>query len=157
MTIQTYLEKAGHSMHLIPIGTEEGAYILSNFGKRIVCWENGNKIHCALQRSKNVGYYIAVGKSTREKIQANYQDKLEVIIEKDESEYKMEVPEEFLEVLATDPEAKEYFEQLTEGKQRSLIHLIAKAKHSNTRINRALKIAEKLKWGITDLKELTRS
>ena len=143
-------------MYYIPISEANGDVIIELYGKRVICMVNGNKIHCAVQKRKEVGYYIAVGKATREKIKADYKDPLQIEVRKDDSKYQMEVPEELEEVLETDLEAKAHFEALTPGKQRSIIHHIGKAKHSNTRINRALKLAENLKMGLTDLKELMR-
>lgn len=156
MKIRSYLEKSGNSMHMIPIPKEKGDEIIENYGKRVVCIVNGTKIHCSIQRSKELGFYIIVGKTTREKIKAKYKDDLELEIKKDISKYQTELPAELSEVLSSDPEANHYFKLLTNGKKRSIVHVVEKAKQEETRINRSLKIAEKLKAGITNLKDLVR-
>ncbi len=143
-------------MHFVPIPEAQGKEIIEKYGKRVICEINGGVVHCAIQKNKDIGYFIMVGKSTKEKIKVDYKEELQLLIKKDDSKYKAEISEELWEVLKTDIEAKEYFEALTPGKKRTIIHRINKAKQSDTRINRALKIAENLKMGITDLKELLR-
>ena len=64
------------------------------------------------------------------------------------------MPEELSAVLETDEEATLVFEKLTPGKKRSIIHYIATAKQTDTRISRALKIVDFLKMGITDLRKM---
>lgn len=154
MIIKTYLKRVGQNMFLIPIPEKQGEQILKEFGKRVICTVNGGKVHCAVQKSKTHGFYIGAGKDTRKKLNIQSEGELELIIQEDTSKYQLEVPEELMEVLETDPEASERFEALTDGKKRTLIHHVGKAKQSMTRINRALKIAENLKFGFTDLKEL---
>ncbi|KAA3637621.1 MAG: hypothetical protein DWQ02_06460 [Bacteroidetes bacterium] len=154
MIIKTYLKRVGHNMYLIPIPGKQGEQILKEFGKRVICKGNGGKIHCAVQKSKTHGFYIGAGKDARKKLKIQSEGELVLTIQEDNSKYQLEVPEELSEVLETDPEASERFEALTDGKKRSLIHYVGKAKQSMTRINRALKIAENLKFGFTDLKEL---
>jgi len=154
--LKTRLEKSGGSMHYIPIPDEIGEEIIRRFGRRVICKVNGNQIHCAILKRQSIGTYIMAGKSTREKIKANYKDELNLEILEDTTEFQMEVGEVFQEVLDTDEEGKIRFKELTDGKKRSLIHQVNKAKNIDTQINRALKILENLKMGFTDLKDLTR-
>lgn len=72
----------------------------------------------------------------------------------DTSKYGVEMPEEFQAVLDSDPEANSIFESFTDGKKRSLIYYVLRFKNSQTRIDKALNIAENMKRGITDSKEL---
>ncbi len=156
MKIKTKLDRSGNS-HYIPIDSEMGQKIIDRFGKRILCTIKGHTLHCAILNKKELGRYIMVSKTAKEKIKAEYGDELVLKISKDTSEYQMEVSEEFQEVLSTDEEGILRFEKLTPGKKRSLIHYVGKAKNSDTRINRAIKIVENLKMGMTDLRELLRS
>ncbi len=156
MKLTTTLEKSGNSTHYIPIPEKIGEEIITRLGKRVICKVNGNKIHCAILKSQKLGTYIMVGKSTKEKIKANYKEELNLEILKDTTEYQIEIGEAFQEVLNTDEEGKIRFKALTDGKKRSLIHQVNRAKNIDTRINRALKILEKLKMGFTDLKDLIR-
>jgi len=59
------------------------------------------------------------------------------------------MPEELKEILETDPEASEIFHSLTSGNQRGLLYLVAQVKTSDKKIERALKIADRIKIGIT--------
>jgi uncharacterized protein YdeI (YjbR/CyaY-like superfamily) len=60
------------------------------------------------------------------------------------------------EVLDTDPKANEVFHSLTEGNQRGLMYLVTQVKSSEKRIERALKIAEKIKAGITSPRNILK-
>ena len=62
----------------------------------------------------------------------------------DESEYGMPMPEELGEYLAQDELLNSYFQALTPGKQRALIHQVAKPKTARTRLQKATQIAEYL-------------
>ena len=70
---------------------------------------------------------------------------VQVNMRRDESEFGLPMPEEFREVLDQDAVAKEYFDALTAGKKRSLIHIISGVKNVDKRIERALMIVERLK------------
>ena len=157
MKLVSQLKKTGTWSFHIPIPAKEGKVILEKFGKRILLKINGEQIHCAIQNSKQIGLYISISKASRKKFNINFDEKISFEILKDESKYQIEISEEFEEVLKTDIIAEERFNALTPGKQRSLIHYISKAKNIDTRINRALKIADNLKMGKKDLKELLSS
>ena len=155
MKIKTTLKKSANSSHFIPLQEEVAKSILDKIGKRVLCIVNGKgRIHCAIQRSNSIGYYITVGKATKKKIMAEAGDSLVLEIRKDESAYQAAVPEELSAVLETDEAAIVAFEKLTPGKKRSIIHYISTAKQSDTRINRALKIVDYLKMGVTDLRQM---
>jgi uncharacterized protein YdeI (YjbR/CyaY-like superfamily) len=57
----------------------------------------------------------------------------------------MEFPEEFRVMLDQDESAKEVFDSITKGKQRSLVHLVGTVKNTQSRINRSLAICDHLK------------
>lgn len=156
MKFKANLEKTGNS-HIISIPEDIALDALEKIGKRILLKVNNHvSIHCAILRTNAIGYYIMAGKSTRTKMKAEAGDELSLEILKDDSTYKAAVSEELKEVLLTDPDGQNRFEQLTDGKKRSIIHYVNKAKQSATRIDRALKIVDNLKSGATDLKELLR-
>jgi hypothetical protein len=157
MKLKSNLIRTESNYHLIPIPGDFALSIKEKIGRRVLCVINGEKhLHCAIGRSNEFGYFIMVGKATKKKLGLEVGEELLLEFEKDESEFKMDVCDELLEVLSTDEEGQAYFNALTDGRKRSIIHYINKAKQSNTRINRALKIVENLKMGYTDLKELMR-
>jgi hypothetical protein len=144
----------------IPIDTVAGmCYILvpekisSTFikagHKRVVCTINENSFHVALMPRKEGGHIIALGGAKMKTLKLKAGAVVNVILEPDTSEYQFEMPEELTEVLKSDPEAYKVFHSLTQGNQRSLIYLVSQVKSPDKRIERALKIAEKIKHGVT--------
>jgi len=124
---------------------------------RIVCTVNkGDHYHCAINKSKQYGYFLLFSKARQKALDVIPGEELEVTIMADESEYGMPMPEEWVEVMATDEEAYERFQNLTPGRQRNILHLVGSAKREETRINRALLIAENLKMGATDSRDFMR-
>ena len=103
--------------------------------KRVICTINDqHTYHCALLPDGDGGFYIMVNKQIRKKVGIDYGDKLHIFLKADPSKYGMPLPEEFEEVMNTDPEGMKYFESLSPGKQRSLIHIVGKIKRSDLRI-----------------------
>lgn len=117
--------------------------------KRVVCTINDNSFHVALMPRKEGGHIIALGGSKMKTLKLKAGAVVNVTLEPDTSDYQFEMPEEFAEVLKSDPHAGEIFHSLTQGNQRSLIYLVAQVKSADKRIERALKIAEKIKHGVT--------
>ncbi|MEL6675582.1 MAG: YdeI/OmpD-associated family protein [Bacteroidota bacterium] len=156
MELTSILTQSGYGCY-IPLPEDIALQAQTELGKRVICEVNGIPIHCAIKRSNRIGYYIMAGKSTVQKIQAEPGDTLNLVLRKDDTPYQMAMCAELEEVLFTDPEAEAFFKRLSDGKKRSLIHHVSKAKHSDTRINRALALMENLKRGKTELRDLTRS
>jgi uncharacterized protein YdeI (YjbR/CyaY-like superfamily) len=61
-----------------------------------------------------------------------------------------------MEVLKTDTEAESIFKGLTDGNKRGLIYLVTQVKSIDKRIERSLKIAERLKLGIKSPREILK-
>jgi hypothetical protein len=112
--------------------------------KRVLCTVEDNETwHAALMPSQPY-WFIMLNQARCRKLNLVIGQTVNVKLEKDESKYGMEMPEEFKEMLNQDPSASTYFEQLTAGKKRTLIHLIASVKNTQSRINKALAIAHHL-------------
>lgn len=116
--------------------------------KRVVCTIEAFSFHCALMPKKEGGHFIYLGTALMKKLKLKKGMKIKPSFKKDDSVYKFEMPEEFEEVLQSDPEAFTVFKSLTEGNQRSLIYLANLPKSIDKKIERALLIAEKIKHGI---------
>ncbi|MBX2829129.1 MAG: YdeI/OmpD-associated family protein [Flavobacteriaceae bacterium] len=112
-------------------------------------------VHAALQKIKGQ-YRIMFGKSNQKAIDLTPGESFYMQLFEDTSKYGVEMPEEFQAVLDSDPEASDFFEQLTPGKKRGLIYTILRYKSSQTRIDKALILMENLKLGITDMKEMLK-
>jgi uncharacterized protein YdeI (YjbR/CyaY-like superfamily) len=63
----------------------------------------------------------------------------------DDSEYGMEMAEEFEEVLNSDREAKERFQALKKGIQRYMLYYTLQVKASEKRLDRAIFLLNNLK------------
>lgn len=111
---------------------------------------------CALMHDGKGDYFININKERRKKLGLQLGDTISATIEKDESKYGMPMPEVMEILLAQDEEASKYFHLLTPGKQRSLLHIIAKPKTEATRLKKAIVINEHLKTnrGQLDFTEL---
>lgn len=124
--------------------------------RRIICRLPGDiVIHAALMPSKT-GWFILINKSIQKKLGLLPGKTLALSIEKDDSEYGMPMPEELQWILDEDQAAFRFFEQLTPGKQRNLIHLVSSVKNQDSRIRKSLAIADHLKesQGKMDFRQL---
>lgn len=72
-------------------------------------------------------------------------DEISIELVRDNSEFGMDVPIEFSEVLNQDPEANARFNDLTKGTQRAVIYLINQLKSSDKRIEKSVFLLENLK------------
>ena len=72
-------------------------------------------------------------------------DKVTVELRRDNTKYGLPMPEELQEVLNQDDEGNRLFEALTNGRQRTILYYVAKAKDVDRRIHAALVIVEHLK------------
>lgn len=114
--------------------------------KRVLCYVNDEDyFHAGLMPKGNGDYFIILNKARMKKFKLEVGATLDVKLEKDTSKYGMRMPEEFEEVLSTDAEGAEWFEKLTNGKKRNLIHLIAKVKNPDLKITKALIMLDHLK------------
>jgi len=114
--------------------------------KRVLCTVNDNDyFHAGLMPRGDGDYFIMLNKARMKAFKLEIGDEVQVNLEVDNSKYGMKMPEEFNEVLLTDEEGLRLFEQLTDGKKRNLIHLIAIVKNPDIRITKALTILDHLK------------
>ena len=137
--------------------------VMDNFketDKRIICKINSSEeIHCALMSNGDGTFYIMMNADFRKRNNLNEGDEVQVVIRKDDSKYRMAVPDFFEELCFQDPEADQFFHNLTAGKQRTLLHLIGKVKSEQKKLEKALTIFDYLKSvnGALDFKELNEA
>jgi uncharacterized protein YdeI (YjbR/CyaY-like superfamily) len=150
MQIETVLEKFDSGMHYIMLDKKTVAVLTKNNNKRAICKLNNQlEFHCAIMPKKQGGHFINVGLTICNKLKIKEGSKVSATFSIDKTEYQFEMPEELKEVLDTDQAAYKIFHSLTEGNQRGLIYLVTQVKSSDKKIERALKIVERLKSGIT--------
>ena len=114
--------------------------------RRVVCTMNGEiTIQCSLLPNGKGAYYISLNKEIRGKLGIIPGDAVEVTLKRDESKYGLPMPEELQAVLDQDPDGDQLFHSLTNGKQRTILYYVSKAKDIDRRIHTALVIVEHLK------------
>lgn len=144
------LQKFDNGMHYILLDKKTVLALTKNNNKRAICTLNGVvEFHGAIMPKKEGGYFINVGLAICKKLKIKVGAELTASFVADATDYQFEMPEEFKEVLDTDEEANKIFHALTAGNQRGLIYLVAQPKSSQKKIERALKIVERIKIGIT--------
>lgn len=159
METRTFTTTLKHNYHFyIDLPEEDAEYFLSAGEKRILVKVNDGLLvmHSQISKTKNGQYLIGIGRGKIKPTGLVAGDTIQVSLQKDDSKYQYEVPEEFQAVMDTDPEALELFDSLTPGRQRSLLVIAGGVKSTDKRIERALKIAENLKRGITDPKVILK-
>ena len=130
--------------HHLPVPTEIAEQFIEGDNRRVICTLMGDyKMNSALMASKEY-WFILLNKDIRKKYGLNTGDAVKVHLEKDRSEYGMEMPEEMMVVMDQDETGTQYFKALTMGKQRSLLYIINKVKNPDSRINKALAIMDHL-------------
>jgi Bacteriocin-protection, YdeI or OmpD-Associated/Domain of unknown function (DUF1905) len=113
--------------------------------RRVVCILNeAMTLHAAIM-PHGKDWVISMNKPNLKKLGLKVGSPVQVSMSQDNSEFGFPMPEEFREVLDQDAEAKAYFDALTAGKKRSLIHIVNGVKNVDKRIERALMIVERLK------------
>jgi len=139
-----------------PIPTVMAEQFIDGNNRRVICTiDKDFKFQCALMPSKD-GYFILINKELVKKLNLVDDQEVSLILEKDHSEFGHEVPESFQVLLEQDQEGKTYFEQLTMGKQRSLIYIVKKVKNIDSQVNKGMAILDHLKMakGQLDFKKL---
>jgi hypothetical protein len=143
------IEKFSNGMHYVMVDENIVKSFIIKGSKRAICSIDSENFHCAFMPKKEGGYFVNLGSVICKKLNLKEGDSLTLSFAEDNSELQFEMPEEFSEVLYQDPDTDAIFQALTDGNKRGLIYVIALVKSSEKRIERALKVAEKLKMGIT--------
>lgn len=144
-------------MNCIRLSESLGLKLTKSGNKRVICAVNNTApLHAAILRSEDLGFYVNISNTACKKMGIRIGSAVKATVKIDDSEYQFQMPEEFAEVLDTDPEAMEVFKSLTDGNKRSLIFLVSQVKNADKRIERALKIADKLRNGITSAQKMLK-
>jgi hypothetical protein len=142
--------RGGGHMHYIELDAKAVKRLTAGGNKRVICTLKKTIIlHAAIMRSKEGMPFVMVAGKYLKQLKIKAGSTVTATFEIDASELQFNVPEEFTEVFITDPEAEKIFNTLTDGNKRGLIALVNMVKSTDKKIERALKIAEKLKQGVT--------
>ncbi len=113
---------------------------------RLICTINNSlSFQCGLVALGEGRAYINL--SIKRMKQIGLKNGMEVFVqlEKDNSKYGFEMPDELNELLLQDNEAKRRFDLLTPGRQRYVIFYVSGVKSSQLKIDRAITLLENLK------------
>lgn len=114
--------------------------------KRVVCTLNGLETYqCALLPKGDGAYLITVNKKLRDTLRIREGSRLQVTLQKDESEFGLPMPEELDALLDEDREGADWFYALTPGKQRTLLYIVQSIKNSDLRLTRSIAVLDHLK------------
>ena len=134
------------SMHYLDIPPAVLKKLTNGLKSRWICTVNDSlSFQCGMMPLGKGGAFIMLSKKRMKELNVLLNDKVTVELSPDNSEFGMPVPEELVEVFAQDEVAFRRFSNLTPGKQRSIIHYVSGVKNSQSRIDRALKMADRLK------------
>jgi ABC-type lipoprotein release transport system permease subunit len=147
---QFIIQISASNIPCVVMSPEFGADLHQRFGRRVVgVLNNTVRFHCALQQNQAGLWYVHVSNKWCKQAGVRVGDRVQVTFEQDDSSLQFEVSDVLHTVLESDPEAQAAFEQLTPGNRRGLIALVLQVKSTDKQIERALKIAEQLKRGIS--------
>jgi hypothetical protein len=153
----TIQKKAAGYMHFIELAEKKAAKLTANGNKRVLCVLNKKiTLHAAVMRTKEGMHYIMIAEKYLKQLGLRIGMPVDAAVKKDTSDLQFHIAEEFSEVFNTDPEAAKIFNTLTDGKKRGLIALVNMVKSTDKKIERALKIAEKLKQGVTSPQQIMK-
>ena len=72
ITFQCSLQQFNDSTHFIPVPVNIAETLLSEGQKRVLCHINETfTLHCALMKSRKVGYYLMISKRVRKEAALN--------------------------------------------------------------------------------------
>ena len=121
-------------------------HFLEQGDKRVVCTLNDmHEFQCAIMAAGDGVYFILLNKKIRDQLRLKEGSKVNVILEKDTSDYGLPFPGELQAVLDEDEEGNRLFHALTPGKQRNIIYGVSQVKNTDARIQRALIMVNHLK------------
>ena len=116
---------------------------------RLLCSINGTPaFQCGLVSLGNGNAYIMLSKIRMKQCGIELSQEIKLTLQKDNSKYGMQMPEELKELLKQDAEGNMRFEKLTPGKQRYIIHYVDGVKNTQKRIDRAIMLIENLKLSL---------
>jgi bifunctional DNA-binding transcriptional regulator/antitoxin component of YhaV-PrlF toxin-antitoxin module len=102
-----------------------------------------------LERPRGVGtQYLVVNKELREKAGINPGDRVHIIVDIDQEERVVRIPEDFQKVLNKNKKAKATFEKFSYTHKKEYVQWIENAKQEETRERRIQKAVSRLLEGI---------
>ncbi len=140
----------------IPVPATVASALLGAGARRFVCTVGAARFSCALA-SDGEGRFVHLSARLREEAGVEIGQRVRVTLAPDVGRRGETVPEELTEVLRQEPGARDVFEALTPGRQRAIAALVLRARSSDARITKAIRLVEALLAGERDLRALARA
>lgn len=151
-TVKAVLERfEDNGIHYVWLPDDIASAWLTTNGKRAHCCVGSIWFHAPLLSKGEHSYYIILNQSVRQPNALRIGDLVTLVMTVDLTPNQADMPDELAEVLLTDPEADAVFQRLTPGRKRRLMWLVSSVKAMDRRIERALRIADFLRAGQTDV------
>ncbi|RDC63732.1 YdeI/OmpD-associated family protein [Adhaeribacter pallidiroseus] len=142
-TINRLPHLGGHYLEVTPAIM---AQLNAKPGARLICQVNQIiTFPCGLVALGNGCAYILLSAKRLKEAALKLNQEVTVNLKPDLSPYGMEMPEELAALLEQDEVGKIRFEQLTPGKQRTLMYSITAVKNPQLRVDRTIRYIENLK------------
>ena len=134
----------GSNYHVIPVWEDVAAPLIDAGHRRVIVKIGGSEARRGIV-GPEMGRYLIFGRPLLEEFGLRLGDAVEATIRPDPKPDAIDLTPEFEIVLEQDDEARERWESFTIGKQRSLAHYLTSAKRPETRLKRAVEVAEKMR------------
>ena len=144
------MKKIALSAHIQLLDPRKGGYhylfvdkaIVAQFSKlnktRLRCTLNDYTFPCGLNHLGNGHFFVILGKEKMIKSGTVLGEEVEFILEEDPNPLGVEEPEVLTVLLEQDPMAKEQYDQLPDGKKRSLIFSLQKTRNLDLQVQKIL-------------------
>lgn len=127
----------------IPFNIEEAYGVKSQV--RVKGTVNGVQYKSSLMPNGDGTYFLVVNKSIRDAAGVSSGDSVYVVMERDTDIREVIVPDDLKNVLETDENTKENFEQLSYSHKKEFVDWIEQAKREETRVKRIETTLRKIK------------
>jgi bifunctional DNA-binding transcriptional regulator/antitoxin component of YhaV-PrlF toxin-antitoxin module len=120
------------------------------FGKKRVKVKatiEGEPYRGSLVRMGSTCHILGVRKEIREKIGKNFGDEIEVMVEEDTERREVLIPPDLGKAFESNPEAEQFFQQLSYTHQKEYVQWIEEARRDQTRLDRITQTVQLLKQG----------
>ena len=121
----------------VGIGKSEVVRFQLQHRTRLLCTlENALSFPCAFLSKGDGSFYILISKARARKLGKSEGDSIQVHIQQHPEPLGVSIPEVLEVFLAQDPDARKVYEQLTDGKKRSLLFTIDKIKNIDSQVHK---------------------
>lgn len=145
---QTHIGLLTHlpGMHYLEIPSEVVQELGGKMTMRLHCTVNSKiTFQCGLMALGEGKAYISISKKRMQEIGVKLDDDVTVSLEKDDSTYGTEMPDEMDELLRQDEEGNRRFLLLKPSMQRYVLNHVSAVKSPQLRVDRAITLIENLK------------